>query len=537
MKKLSIVTAVHNQLEYSRLFFESLKRHTVHPFELIIIDNASHDGSAEFFEHAGATVLRNKKNLCYACAQNQGLQHASAEFVAFLNNDICLSNAWDKTLIEYLDEYKLDAISPCGIETMESESATRRAMRRWRRINALQRLRAAAGIRYTAHDLARLVRLMYGSWDRFTEKRRREFTRFLYPGISGNAVVARRALFEKLGPWNTEVSAPDWDLQLRLVKAQSETGAARQCMIAGDVFVHHFIRATFRASPAPHGCLHACTDITGHYAKKDLVYLRRPAVSVIIAVHNRPDFLEKVFASLANQTVRDFEVVVADDGSGPEIAALVKQWQGRFGHPVGHVRQEHRGFRKTIIANRAVAASRSDYLCFIDGDSVLHHRFLESHLVNRRVHAVLSGRRVMLPRALTESLTLADITGRRVEKLSFLRRRVEDGSIKYAVRLPGLPRAENLFGKEYWILGSNFSVYKGDYYAVNGYDETLTGRGLEDNNLCARFKRRGLHVRTITREAIQYHLFHSSEPIPHDRAAIQKYGHPDHYWAEKGIVQ
>ena len=537
MKKLSIITAVHNQLEYNRLFFESLKRHTFHPYELIIIDNASHDGSAEFFEQTGAIVIRNTKNLCYACAQNQGLQKASGEYVAFLNNDIYLSNAWDRALINYLEEYGLDAISPCGIETMESAPATRRFMRRWRRINAMQRLRAAAGIRYTAHDLHRLVKLMYGSWETFTEKRRREFARFLYPGISGNAVLARKKLFETIGPWNTAVTAPDWDLQLRLVKAQSENGAVRQCMIAGDVFVHHFIRATFRASPKPRGCQHACNDIAETYGKKDLTYLQRPAASVIIAVHNRPDFLEKVFASLSNQTMGNFEIVVADDGSGPEIAALVNEWRKRFRYPVAHVRQEHRGFRKTIIANRAVVRSRSDYLCFIDGDSVLHHRFLESHLVGRRVHTVLSGRRVMLSQELTEKLTVADISSRSIEKLSFLRGGAEKNSIRYALRLPGVPAVENLFNKEYWVLGSNFSVYKGDYYAINGYDESLTGRGLEDNNLCARFKRKGINVKTITREAIQYHLFHSSVPIAHDAAMIRRYGHPDHFWAEKGIIE
>ena len=45
-----------------------------------------------------------------------------------------------------------------------------------------------------------------------------------------------------------------------------------------------------------------------------------PQLALIIAVYQRPDFLERVFTSLDNQTLRNFEVVLADDGSGPEIA-------------------------------------------------------------------------------------------------------------------------------------------------------------------------------------------------------------------------
>ena len=73
----------------------------------------------------------------------------------------------------------------------------------------------------------------------------------------------------------------------------------------------------------------------------------KPALSCIIAVYNRPDFLEKIFVSLLRQTHRDFEVVIADDGSGPEIAALVKQYFLRFGRPIVHVRHEDQGFRKS----------------------------------------------------------------------------------------------------------------------------------------------------------------------------------------------
>jgi glycosyltransferase involved in cell wall biosynthesis len=538
MKKLSIITAVHNQIEYNRLFLESLEENTFHPYELIIVDNASHDGSGQLFSDRGALVLKNETNFCYACSQNQGLEKAVTPYVAFCNNDIFLSKHWDKRLIEYLERFGLDAISPCGIETMEDAASIRKAMRRWRRINSLQRFRAASGLRYSAGSLQALVRRMYGGWTEFTDKRSARFAGFLYPGISGNCIVAKRSLFETIGPWNTQVAASDWDIQLRLVKRQSEQGDVRQCMIAGDVFVHHFIRATFRSVKAPRSCGHVPREIADEYPAQDLRYLNRPKLSLIIAVHNKPEFLENVLASLLNQTLEDFEIVVSDDGSGQAIAELIERWSGKFWYPIAHAWQEHKGFRKTIIANRAAVRSRSDYLCFIDGDCILHHRFLQDHFDTRKIGTVLSGRRVMLDEALTARLTVHDVQTRRIEKPSFWIGHAQKSSIKHGMRLPAVSSIEDAWKrtKNYCILGSNFSVFKGDFYRVNGYEEAIVGRGLEDNNLSNRFKRAGIRIRTVARKAIQYHQFHSFDPAPHTKDAIDRWGAPEECRAEKGII-
>lgn len=537
VEKISIVTAIHNGLEYNKLFYESLSKYTYYPYELIIIDNDSCDGSAEFFEDNGAIVIRNKENLCYSCSQNIGIKHSSSKIIAFLNNDIYLSKDWDKILISYMEDYNLYAISPCGIETMESQEKTKRFMRKWRLINSIQRLRNAFNLKYSSKDLLLLLKLMYGNWEKFTEKRKKDFNHFLYPGISGNAVLVKKEIFDKIGMWNIFVTGPDWEFQQRLVKAQCETNKLMQCMIAQDVFVHHFIRATARTYKNSYSCTHKRINVIEYIKKEDRNYLSRPIISLIIAVYNKPDFLEMVFTSLLNQTIDDFEVIVSDDGSGPQIKQLIEKWQGKFKYPIIHVYQEHEGFRKTKIANASVIIARSDYLCFIDGDSILHHKFLQSHLKYRKVKTVLSGRRVMLSENFTKKLTLTDIKSKRIEKFLFIKNGSSGNTIKYCFWVPFMPVLENILKKQYWILGSNFSCYKGDYYSINGYDESITGRGLEDNNLCARFKKKGLKIKNITREAIQYHLFHNSDPIPHDKETIKKYGHPDYFWAKYGIIK
>lgn len=262
-----------------------------------------------------------------------------------------------------------------------------------------------------------------------------------------------------------------------------------------------------------------------------------PVVSVVLAVYQREDFLEKVLTSLLNQTLRDFEIVVADDGSGPAIAELIARFTPKFTHAIQHVWHEDQGFRKTVIANRAVTRASSDYLVFVDGDCILHHRFLERHHRRRRRGQVLSGRRVMFDAGLTQRVTVDDVRSRRVESISYWWKHAGKIDRWSGLYLPFLHAARNLGRADYQILGSNFSVHQEDFLAVNGYDERILGRGLEDNNLWVRFRNSDIAVRTITREAIQYHLYHTAEPIPHSAEFVETYRSSGEKRTPYGIVK
>ena len=67
-------------------------------------------------------------------------------------------------------------------------------------------------------------------------------------------------------------------------------------------------------------------------------------ISVIVATYNRPDALDAVLRSLAGQGDADFEVLVADDGSRPDTAAVVDAWKGRVGRRLLHVWHPDEGF-------------------------------------------------------------------------------------------------------------------------------------------------------------------------------------------------
>jgi len=83
-----------------------------------------------------------------------------------------------------------------------------------------------------------------------------------------------------------------------------------------------------------------------------------PAVTVVLATYERPEVLDLVLRVLAAQEGAPFEVIVADDGSGEEVAGVVERWRGRF--DLQHVWQPDEGFRKARALNLAALAARGD---------------------------------------------------------------------------------------------------------------------------------------------------------------------------------
>lgn len=99
---ISVVTLTHNKLDYTRICLASLLRTTWRPWELVVVDNGSTDGTgawlASFREEAGALgvdvrVVRNAGNVGCSTARNQGIEEARGEWVVFVDNDVALRSA------------------------------------------------------------------------------------------------------------------------------------------------------------------------------------------------------------------------------------------------------------------------------------------------------------------------------------------------------------------------------------------------------------------------------------------------------------
>jgi len=247
MPSLSVIVAVHNQLEMNRLFVESLRAATDGTWELIVVDNASTDGSREYFQAQGAKVIANPANFSYPHCQNQGIAAAQGELLAFLNNDLILSPHWDTRLAEVMRRQGLDVATPCTAESLERREVTQRMMRRWKAIK--NPLLYGLGARRWTLRLA--LRLMYGDLARFADERHRRFADQVKEGFVGAAVVMTRRALELLGPWDPRVQAGDYDLFMRSKQRSEERGDVRPCHVALGVYVHHYIRLTLKRTRVP----------------------------------------------------------------------------------------------------------------------------------------------------------------------------------------------------------------------------------------------------------------------------------------------
>ncbi len=248
---LSIIVPVHNQLGHNTLFLEGVRRYTTSPYELIVIDNHSTDGSAEFFEANGCRVIRNGLNLCYPESMNLGIRHSTGNYVCLINNDLYVGPNWNGLLVAEMERLGLDTASPLGLEMMPTPTLTAWMQDRWATIG---RGRLSSG--KTTPRLRRMIRVMYGDWEGFCAEVRRFFSSKLYEGIIGSCVMVRRSLFEKIGLLDERIQAADWDLYYTLRKREKEVGDVHRCMIVGGSYVHHFMRATVRGKPEPYACRH-----------------------------------------------------------------------------------------------------------------------------------------------------------------------------------------------------------------------------------------------------------------------------------------
>ncbi|MBU0655714.1 MAG: glycosyltransferase [Gammaproteobacteria bacterium] len=243
---ISIITAIYNQRAVNELYWESLQRYTHYPFELIIIDNGSTDGSADFFESVGATVIRNHANFSYPYSQNQGIAVARYPWLAFLNNDIIVSPDWDKHMLASMEKNGLDVATVCGIEQVENATATKALKRRWKKIKNL------LGLFGHSKTILRLMhKWMYGDWETFCQTRQQKFAGQIKEGFVGNSVVMNRQAIEKIGLWDERLQAADFDLYLRSKQRAEQMGDMKPIHLLLDVYNHHYIRLTAKSKYPP----------------------------------------------------------------------------------------------------------------------------------------------------------------------------------------------------------------------------------------------------------------------------------------------
>lgn len=258
--------------------------------------------------------------------------------------------------------------------------------------------------------------------------------------------------------------------------------------------------------------------------------------SVILATYNDANILEWSLAAFARQRFRDFELILADDGSSEPYEPTLRKWAGKFARAIVHVRHEREGFRKTRIQNRAVSVAKTERLIFVDIDCLPQRNFVRNHMMFLEPGVALTGRRVhvrkeILPDAEKAYERGADLGGGKlITEWMKGRARV----IEHGFELPVFYESQNN-----GILGCNFSITKADFAAVNGFNEEFLGRGGEDTDIDLRLRRNGVRVRCLRNKLIEYHLMHEVRvgTYESDSVRIEKAQAQGEIRAKKGLAE
>jgi glycosyltransferase involved in cell wall biosynthesis len=234
------------------------------------------------------------------------------------------------------------------------------------------------------------------------------------------------------------------------------------------------------------------------------------SIAVIVSTYNQPEWLRKVLWGYARQAHGDFDLLVADDGSGPETAAVIAAARADFGARLVHVWHPDDGFRKCDILNRAILASRADYLVFSDGDCIPRHDFVARHLRHARRGRFLSGGVVWLPRTLSHELTRSDIESGAIANPGWLRAHGWAGGRHRLrlVRAGGLAALlDRLTPTRPTFNGHNASAWRTDILAVNGFEGEMQYGGL-DRALGERLENAGVRGLQLRHRVVAFHLDH-----------------------------
>jgi GT2 family glycosyltransferase/tetratricopeptide (TPR) repeat protein len=216
--KTSIILVTHNQLDYTQLCLDSIRYRTAEPYELIVVDNASTDGTLDYLrpqEHV--RLIANSENRGFPAAANQGILAAKGDALLLLNNDTVVTTGWLRRLRAALyREPDIGLVGPCS-----------------NRVSGPQQIPV---------DYKELKAIDGFAWD---WAQRHAGERVPIDRLVGFCLLFRREVVERIGLLDERFGIgnfEDDDFCRRAINA------GFRAEIAVDAFVHHFGHATFQGS-------------------------------------------------------------------------------------------------------------------------------------------------------------------------------------------------------------------------------------------------------------------------------------------------
>lgn len=272
--------------------------------------------------------------------------------------------------------------------------------------------------------------------------------------------------------------------------------------------------------------------------------MNRPRISVVISTYNSEEWLQKVLWGFNVQTFKDFEVVIADDGSGPDTGELIGQMRHEVFYNIIHVWQEDDGFQKSRILNKAVKACNADYIIMTDGDCIPREDFVQVHYINKEKGYFISGGYYMLPMNISKMITREDIIHQNCFNINWLKEKGIPKTFKNN-KLTSKGLISKFFNtvtptNASWN-GHNSSGWKKDILNVNGFDERMQYGG-QDRELGERLFNFGIKSKQLRYSAVCVHLDHkrgykTPESIQKNQAIRKETRKQKRVWTYYGITK
>jgi len=250
-------------------------------------------------------------------------------------------------------------------------------------------------------------------------------------------------------------------------------------------------------------------------------------VSLILPTYKDIVALRLILDALELQTYKKFELLVVEDDDAQATKDFLHSYNSDF--TIKHFFHADEGNRKAIIINKALPSVMGEYIIFIDGDTIPYSTFIESHVALSEKKTVLCGRRVNLGEQVSKDFREQKVIPYAIERhylqsFSYLKqsktRHYEQGLRLKPTSL--LYKVLQRFDKNVHILGSNFSCFREDLFAINGFDEDIVGGSKDDVDLEWRFLRSGCRLKSCKFCANLFHLNHTRASRKEEEAIAKK---------------
>jgi len=263
-------------------------------------------------------------------------------------------------------------------------------------------------------------------------------------------------------------------------------------------------------------------------------------ISVIVSTYNREDALDVALRALSRQSDRNFEIVVADDGSGPATARVAREWAAKMALPIKHVWHEDRGFRLSDIRNRGIRASAGAYILFLDGDCIARQNFVAAHRGLAEPGWFVTGTRILLSADLTDRILHQGLEPELWGLGRWLALRARRQLNRFAPLLELRLGAMRKMSARRWrgARGSNMAFWRADLEKVDGFDSSFSGWGREDSDIFIRLIRAGVRRKDGRFASGVLHLWHPEADrggLAENDRQLDEVLHSDRIAAKRGL--